>query len=578
MRLDRLPIPVLKNRFIPGGWDVLAFVLVFAFFIYLAQAARGLTGSLAHLEATPISLDPSALVGYAARTGLRMLVALGCSLIFTFTYATLAAKSRRAEVLLVPLLDFLQSVPILSFSIVIIFFIQLTPGRVAGAEMAAIFLIFTSQAWNMAFSFYHSLRSIPDEMVEAARNFQLSPWIRFWRLEVPFAMPPLIWNMMMSVSGGWFFVVASEALTVGENRIALPGVGSYIALANDQRNYSAIGWAILAMFVVILIFDQLLFRPLIASADWFRLEQESGQTANTPWALTMMRRSRFLGLVGRAFAAMLRAGMKPPGAARPPPKPVDSGRQRSAVGDYAWYAALIVIGVLALWKTVAFVHGDVSVGEIGHVVILGFITLLRVAVLIALASLIWVPIGVWVGMRPRVAELVQPVAQFLAAFPTNLFFGFVVSAIVLFHLTPDIWLSPLMILGTQWYILFNVIVGASAVSPDLRNAGKNLGLRGWLWWKRLALPAIFPFYVTGAITAAGGSWNASVAAEVVSWGKETVTAHGLGSYIALAQSAAPPDFQRVVLGTVVLSVFVVTVNRIFWRPLYARAERKYRLS
>ena len=578
MRVDRLPLAVLRNRYVPGGWDVLAFVLVFAFFIYLAQAARGLTGSLAHLEATPISLAPSSLVGYAARTGLRMLVALGCSLIFTFTYATLAAKSRRAEVLLVPLLDFLQSVPILSFSIVIIFFIQLTPGRVAGAEMAAIFLIFTSQAWNMAFSFYHSLRSIPEEMVEAARNFQLSPWIRFWRLEVPFAMPPLIWNMMMSVSGGWFFVVASEALTVGENRIALPGVGSYIALANDQRNYSAIGWAIAAMFVVILIFDQLLFRPLIASADWFRLEQESGQTANTPWALTMMRRSRFLGLIGRAFAAMLRARMKPPRPARPAPRPVDAGRQRSAVGDYAWYAGLILVGLLALWKTVTFVHGDVSVGEIGHVVILGFITLLRVAVLIALASLIWVPIGVWVGMRPRVAELVQPVAQFLAAFPTNLFFGFVVSAIVLFHLTPDIWLSPLMILGTQWYILFNVIVGASAVSPDLRNAGKNLGLRGWLWWKRLALPAIFPFYVTGAITAAGGSWNASVAAEVVSWGKETVTAHGLGSYIAVAQSSAPPDFQRVVLGTVVLSVFVVTVNRIFWRPLYARAERKYRMS
>jgi NitT/TauT family transport system permease protein len=578
MRIDRLPIAVLRNRYVPGGWDVLAFILVFAFFIYLAQAARGLAGSLAHLEATPISLDPRMLVGYGARTGLRMLIALVCSLVFTFTYATLAAKSRRAEVLLVPLLDFLQSVPILSFSIVIIFFVQLTPGRVAGAEMAAIFLIFTSQAWNMAFSFYHSLRSIPHEMVEAARNFQLSPWVRFWRLEVPFAMPPLIWNMMMSVSGGWFFVVASEALTVGDNRIALPGVGSYIALANDQRNYGALGWAIAAMFVVILIFDQLLFRPLIASADWFRLEQEAGQTSNSPWALTMMRRSRFLGLLSRLFAAMLRAGMKP--AHRRPAVLAVAGPElaRSRIGDYVWYGILILIGLLALWKTALFVHGDVPVGEIWHVVVLGFITLLRVAVLIALASLIWVPIGVWVGMRPRVADIVQPVAQFLAAFPTNLFFGFVVSAIVLFHLTPDVWLSPLMILGTQWYILFNVIVGASAISADLRSASQNLGLKGWLWWKRLALPAVFPFYVTGAITAAGGSWNASVAAEVVSWGKETVTAHGLGAYIAGAQAAAPPDFQRVVLGTVVLSVFVVTLNRIFWRPLYARAERKFRMS
>ena len=576
MLVDRLPISVLRDRYVPGGWDVLAFILVFAFFLYLAQAAHGLTGSLAGLEATPISLAPSALVGYAARTGLRMLIALVASLVFTFTYATLAAKSRRAEVLLVPMLDFLQSVPILSFSIFMLFFLRLTPGRVAGAEMAAIFLIFTSQAWNMAFSFYHSLRSIPDELIEAARNFQLSPWMRFWRLEVPFAMPPLIWNMMMSMSGGWFFVVASEAISIGSTTVVVPGVGSYIALANEQRNYGAIGWAIAAMFVVILIFDQLLFRPLIASADWFRLEQEAGLTPNRSWALTMMRRSRFLGLIGRAFAAMLRAGMKP---RRAPAAPASARAFRTfdaRFGDLLWYALLGLIGVLALWKMAAFVHGDVPVGEIGHVVVLGFITLLRVAVLIAIASLIWVPIGVWVGMRPQVASIVQPIAQFLAAFPANLFFGFVVSAIVLLKLTPDIWLSPLMILGTQWYILFNVIVGASAISPELRYAGQNLGLRGWLWWRRLALPAVFPFYVTGAITAAGGSWNASIVSEVVSWGRETVTAHGLGAYIHAATDAA--DFRRVVLGTVILSLFVVTLNRLFWRPLYARAERKFRLS
>jgi NitT/TauT family transport system permease protein len=576
MLIEPLPISVLRNRYVPGRWDVLAFILVFAFFVYLAQAAHGLTGSLAHLEATPISLKPSALIGYAARTGLRMLVALVFSLLFTFTYATLAAKSRRAEVLLVPLLDFLQSVPILSFTIFILFFLRLTPGRVAGAEMAAIFLIFTSQAWNMAFSFYHSLRSIPDEMVEAARNFQFSPWMRFWRLEVPFAMPSLIWNMMMSMSGGWFFVVASEAISIGSTTVTLPGVGSYIALANEQRNYAAIGWAIAAMFVVILIFDQLLFRPLIASADWFRLDQEAGQTSNSSWALTMMRRSRFLGLIGRAFAAMLRAGMKPPRPRSPAQSLHPLARFNSRWGDYVWYAVLVLVGLLALWKTVTFIHGDIPVGEIGRVVVLGLITLLRVAVLIALASLIWVPIGVWVGMRPKAASIVQPIAQFLAAFPTNLFFGFVVSAIVLLKLTPDIWLSPLMILGTQWYILFNVIVGASAISPDLRYASQSLGLRGWLWWKRLALPAVFPFYVTGAITAAGGSWNASVASEVVSWGRETVTAHGLGAYIHAATEAA--DFRRMVLGTVVLSLFVVTLNRILWRPLYARAERKFRIS
>ena len=575
MRLERLPISVLRTRYVPGGWDLLAFVLVCAFFVYFAQAAHGLAGSLTRLEATPISLAPAALVGYAARTALRMLIAMLASLLFTFTYATLAAKSRRAEVILVPLLDFLQSVPILGFSITILFFLQLTPGRVAGAEMAAIFLIFTSQAWNMAFSFYHSLRSIPDELVEVARNFQLSPWLRFWRLEVPFGMPALIWNMMMSMSGGWFFVVASEAISVGNTTVTLPGVGSYIALAIEQKNLAAIGWAITAMFVVILIFDQLLFRPLTASADWFRLEQETGLTPSHSWALTMMRRSRVLGLLAPAFAAMLRAGVKPRA-----PAAAGAARQPSPWNarwvDYAWYALLGLLGLTALWKTARFVLAEVHPAEIGQVIVLGLLTLLRVAVLIALASLIWVPVGVWVGLRPRVASIVQPIAQFLAAFPANLLFPIVVSGIVLHKLNPNIWLSPLMILGTQWYILFNVIVGASALSPDLRYAGENLGVRGWLWWRRVGLPAVFPFYITGAITASGGSWNASIVAEVVSWGKEKLTAHGLGAYIAEATSAA--DFQRTVLGIVVLSLFVVTLNRLFWRPLYARAERKFRIS
>src|SRR6516162_73045 len=353
MRFDRLPISVLRTRYVPGGWDLLAFVLVFSLFIYMAEAAHGLVGSLAHLEATPISLAPSALVGYAARTALRMLIAMLASLVFTFTYATLAAKSRRAEVILVPLLDFLQSVPILSFSLTILFFLQLTPGRVAGAEMAAIFLIFTSQAWNMAFSFYHSLRSIPDELVEAARNFQLGPWLRFWRLEVPFGMPPLIWNMMMSMSGGWFFVVAAEAITVGNTTVTLPGVGSYIALAIQQKDLTAIGWAIAAMFVVILVFDQLLFRPLIASADWFRLEQETGQTPSQSWALTMMRRSHLLGFVGNAFGAMLRLGMKPRAADAPHSKRKSARSTRFI--DYAWYSVLVLIGVAAVAKTINFV-------------------------------------------------------------------------------------------------------------------------------------------------------------------------------------------------------------------------------
>jgi NitT/TauT family transport system permease protein len=556
MRLE-LPISVLRTRYVPGRWDIIAFVLVFAFFAYLGDAAHGLAGSLAHLEAQPISLDPRYLI-------------------FTFTYGTLAAKSARAASVLIPLLDILQSVPILGFSITIVFFLALTPGRVAGAELAAIFLVFTSQAWNMAFSFIHSLRSIPDELDEAARAFHLGAWMRFWRLEVPFAMPALIWNMMMSMSGGWFFVVAAEAISVGHTTVTLPGVGSYIARAIQARSLTAIGWAIAAMFIVILIYDQLLFRPLTASADWFRLEQEAGLTPSRSWALTMMRRSRLISFGRQLFGSVIQLGFKRPPARKPRVPRAGGSAATALLSDGAWYVAVAAVVSLAGWRIGRFVLEHIPLREVGHVVGLGFLTLIRVTVLIALASAIWVPIGVYIGMRPRLARTAQPIAQFLAAFPVNLLFPIVVSAIVLFKLDPNIWLSPLMILGTQWYILFNVIVGASSLSADLKYAGENLGVRGWLWWRRIALPAVFPFYVTGAITASGGSWNASIVAEVADWGTRHLTAKGLGAYIADATSAG--DFPRTVLGIAVMALFVVVLNRLFWRPLYARAERKFRVS
>jgi len=257
--------PFVFLRDIVSRWDVLAFIVVIGLVVFLGETSRGLFAPLTALETTPMSLNPAYLPEYAARTTFRMFAALALSLLFTLTYATWAAKSERAGKLLVPILDILQSVPILGFiSITVVFFMSLAPGRVLGAEFAAIFAIFTSQAWNMAFSFYQSLRTIPIELSEAAESFRLSPWMRFWQLEVPFGMPALIWNMMMSMSGGWFFVVASESISVGHTTVALPGVGSYIALAIEQKNLTAIGWAIATMLIVILLYDQLLFRPLVA--------------------------------------------------------------------------------------------------------------------------------------------------------------------------------------------------------------------------------------------------------------------------------------------------------------------------
>jgi NitT/TauT family transport system permease protein len=565
----------------PGGglmfWDVIVALLVLGALVFLAEASRGLVQPLPEPGVSPITLDPAALPGYAARTTLRMLAAMVLSLFFTFTYATWAAKSRRAEVVLMPLLDILQSVPILGFiSITVVFFMSLAPGLMLGAEFAAVFAIFTSQAWNMAFSFYQSLRTVPDELTEAARSFRLSPWMRFWRLEVPFAMPALIWNMMMSMSGGWFFVVASEAISVGDTTVTLPGIGSYIALAVEHRNLGAIGWAIGAMLVVILIYDQLLFRPLVAWADRFRFEQEAGVAPPRSWVLTALRRSRLVAQATAPLGAAWRWTYRAmPKAHNPGTKTANHERTTRWI-DRLWHAAVVAVAVFAFWKVAQFVLAGVSLAEVSTAFLYGLATMTRVFVLIAIASAIWVPIGVWIGLRPGAARIAQPVAQFMAAFPANLLFPFAVSAIVAFRLDPDIWLSPLMVLGTQWYILFNVIAGASTIPSELRDIGTNLGVRGWLWWRRIALPAVFPFYVTGAITASGGSWNASIVAEVASWGKDKLQAHGLGAYIAEATEAG--DFHRIVLGIAVMSAFVVVINRAFWRPLYARAERKFRLG
>jgi NitT/TauT family transport system permease protein len=556
-------------------WDILAILLILGLLVFLAEASRNLFEPLAELQRQPPSLDPRNLPEYAARTTLRMLIAMVLSLVFTFTYATLAAKSRSAERLLVPLLDILQSVPILGFiSVTVVFFMSLAPGRVLGAEFASIFAIFTSQAWNMAFSFYQSLRTVPDELEEAARNFRLGAWMRFWRLDVPFAVPQLIWNMMMSMSGSWFFVVASEAISVGNTTVTLPGIGSYIALAIEHRDLAAVCWAIGTMLVVILIYDQVLFRPLVAWADRFRFEQEPGVPSPQSWVFDVLRRSRIIERLTERLTALWRSSLRWHRSRK-----ASSGAPAKRAGR-AWIlpftAVVVVLAAVALWQVAKFVMTGIALRDVGVAMLLGLATLARVVVLIAIASLIWVPIGVWVGTRPRVALFVQPVAQFLAAFPANLLFPIVVSGIVAWRLNPNIWLSPLMILGTQWYILFNVIAGAAAIPAELRAVAVNLRVRGWLWWRRIALPAVLPYYVTGAITASGGSWNASIVAEVASWGNEHLRAAGLGAYIAEQTDAG--DFHHIVLGIAVMSLFVVVVNRLFWRPLYHYAERKFRLG
>jgi NitT/TauT family transport system permease protein len=565
------------RRALPNQWDLIAFAAILAILTAIAKSYHGISAPLPAPSESPISLDYWQLPYYALRTTLRMFAALVASLIFTFTYATLAAKSRRAGMILIPVLDILQSVPILGFlSFTVTFFLNLFPGNTMGAELAAIFAIFTSQAWNMAFSFYQSLRTVPRDLDEVARGFRLTGWQKFWQLEAPFAMPGLIWNTMMSMSGGWFFVVAAEAITVGDTTIALPGVGSYIAKANDAGNWSAIGAAVLTMGIVILLYDQLLFRPIVAWAAKFRVELSVSQDVESSWVLNLIKRTHWLRLsVTPVFGALRGVSLLPLRfptgfAARKP-----TSEEPSRLVDTAWIVAIVVVAAWAAWLTTSYIATELSWDEVGRVFVLTFYTLIRVIALMFLATLVWVPISVWIGLRPRWAEAIQPIAQFLAAFPVNLLFGAAVSLVLAYNLNPNIWLSFLIVFGTQWYIVFNTIGGASAFPNDLREAAANFRIRGWRWWTQVIIPAVAPYYLTGAITASGGSWNASIVAEYVKWKDHTVVAQGVGSYIAEATEKG--DFPRIVLGVAMMSLFVTLFNRVFWRRLYAYAERRLRL-
>ncbi|HEX2603964.1 MAG TPA: ABC transporter permease subunit [Oxalicibacterium sp.] len=558
----------------PNRWDWALLPFVLAVLAALAFGAMQMTRPFVLGQPTPISLDPLYLPYYLLRTMLRMFTALGFSLLFSFVFAAVAVKYRVAEKVLIPLLDVLQSVPILGFqAIAIAPFIALFPGQLLGVECAAVFAIFTSQAWNMAFSLYQSMRTVPPELHEAARVFQLSGWQRFWRLELPFAMPGLLWNMMMSMSGGWFFLVAAEAVSVAGQDIKLPGIGAYIAVAIEAKDLHAISGAIVAMLAGILLYDQLFFRPLLAWADKFRFEETQGEGAQSSWLLDWMRRSNWSRVLSRRLGVLAGRALGWFGNER---RSVSSSRRSFtfSLPERGWDAVILVVALLAAIRFVLFIHSTVGWSEVAHVVGLGCITLARVMLLIALASLFWVPVSVWIGLRPRYAQGVQAAAQFLAAFPVNLMFPLVVFLLVHFRLNPDIWLSPLMVFGTQWYILFNVVAGASAIPNELRLAADNLGLTGWMKWKRFYLPAIFPSFVTGAITASGGSWNASIVAEYVSWGRTTLEANGIGSYIK--QMTDVGDFHRIALGIGVMCIFVMLLNRFFWRRLYLLAEDRSR--
>jgi NitT/TauT family transport system permease protein len=524
-----------------------------------------------------IDLSPSNLPYYAARSLLRMFIALFFSYAFSLSYAYVAARSRRARRVLVPALDILQSVPVLGFlAVTVTLFTALFPRSELGFECAAIFAVFTSQAWNITFSFYYSLSSQSAEFDEASKLMGLTRWKRFWAIDVPGGAIGLVWNGMMSFGGSWFFLTASELITVNGRRYTLPGVGSYVGVAVNDGRLGDVMYGIITMIIMILVVNFLFWRPLVAYVDKFRVELSESSQKPKSLVLDALRRSSWPEVLGRGkrtLAEPLNAVLGRVTGVDDHSLAESAARRRAA--DVAFTAVLALALGYGLYSMLAFIAtGANGLDVFGTAFELGLLTFLRVVVVVAVSSVIWVPVGVWIGFNPRVAQFMQPIVQVLASFPANFIFPFAIAIFLDIGLSLNFGAIVLMALGTQWYVLFNVIAGASAVPSDLKEAMDNLGVHGQDRWRRLILPGIFPAYVTGAITAAGGAWNATIVAEIVYYNHQTLIAKGLGSFIAVNTGHLPELFA----GLLVMAIYVTGLNALVWRRLYRLAETKFALA
>ncbi len=524
-----------------------------------------------------ISLHAAALPKYALFSVLRISIAYVFSLVFSLIYGYVAAYSSKAERIMIPLLDTLQSIPVLSFLPgVMISMAALCPSRQLGVELGSILLIFTGQVWNMAFSFYASLKSIPTEMREAAQAYRLSWWQRFWKLELPWGAIGLIWNSMMSVAGGWFFLMACEMFVLGNRDFRLPGLGSYLQTAADAGDTRAILLGLVSMIGVIVAIDQVVWRPVIAWAEKFKFEQVGSAAIPRSPILTLLRSSKLLPFVRRSLLLPLRERLDlhftqerqaPAGAL------VRTRRQ-------LWFlrAAMVVAltGIAYAMVKVFTILAAVSSAELRRIVFGAGATFVRVEAVLLLAALWAVPVGVGVGLRPRLSAIVQPIAQIAASVPATALFPIILLALLRAGGGLGVASIALLLLGTQWYVLFNVIAGATAIPEDLKEVCSAYQLSPGERWRRLFLPAIFPYLITGLVTASGGAWNASIVAEYVRFRGQIVSTTGLGAIISQATDAG--NFRLLLAATVVMVVMVVTMNRLVWRRLYALASSKFKLE
>ena len=552
-------------------------VIVFgvALFYGLVSLTRYWTGAV---NTQPvIHLNPIALPKYALYSVARLALAYFTSLVITLVYAYLAAHSARAERILIPLLDTLQSIPVLSFlPPVMVSMVTLFPDRQLGVELGSILLIFTGQVWNMTFSAYSSFKNVPQELLEAAQVYRLSWWQKFAQIELPYAVIGLVWNSMMSVAGGWFFLMACEMFVLGNRDLRLPGLGSYLQTAANAGDTRAILWGVFTMIAVIVLIDQLIWRPIIAWSEKFKFEQvEASQTPSSP-VLDLLRQSRILKRAGRAAVApaleALSLYLARREAVRSRVGPKSAWRDRAVLA----LGVLALIGIAYAVVDMVFMLARLSGSEFIGILRGAGATFLRVEFVLALAALWTVPVGVAVGLRPRLAAIAQPIAQIAASVPATALFPIVL--LVLIRIGGGLGLGSivLLLLGTQWYILFNVIAGASAIPTDLKEVCTVFRLSRVDRWRKLLLPAIFPYLITGFVTASGGAWNASIVAEYFKFHGKTIAITGLGAVISRATDDG--NFPALLAATIVMASLVVTVNRLLWRRLYTLAATRFSLN
>jgi NitT/TauT family transport system permease protein len=564
-------IPSIEISYLP---DLLMFGGAIALFYGLLVVGRMWLGPFT--PEVEISRSPWALPAYAGYSLLRITIAYILSLAFTFVYGYVAAYNPRAERFMIPLLDVLQSIPVLSFLPgVMLAMVALFPGRQLGVEAGAILLIFTGQVWNMAFSFYASLKSIPNEMREAATIYRFSWWQRFIEMELPYAAIGLVWNSMMSVAGGWFFLMACEMFVLGARDFRLPGLGSYLQTAASAGDTPSILWGVATMIAVIVLLDQFIWRPVIAWAEKFKVEQVESTDTSRSWVLDLIRHSRGL-------AKIRESTVKPLSERLMAYFSREHSSEEAAPGSpwriwLAWLLAVAAIGGIGYGLVrVAMVLSGLQKAEL-HEAGIGLVaTFVRVNVALAIGALWTIPAGVAIGFNPKLARIAQPLAQIAASVPATALFPVVLLLLIRVGGGLGVGSIVLLLLGTQWYILFNVIAGAIAIPTDLKEACSVFHLIGWQRWKKLILPGIFPYLITGMVTASGGAWNASIIAEYFHFKGQIYTTVGLGATIS--QATDQGNFDLLLAATMMMAATVVTINRLVWRRLYGLAETRFRLE